>query len=156
MAIRPELSAARDRMTMGLHAAPDFTAACTIVVTTLHRCLPDYDWVGVYVVEGEALVLGAWAGAHHTDHGRIPIAHGICGAAVRLDETVIVDDVQSDPRYLACFTSTRAEIVVPIHDATGTIVGEIDVDGPRQSAFDADDREFLEELAARLGAKWSA
>jgi GAF domain-containing protein len=77
---------------------------------------------------------------------RIPVGQGVCGAAAASGETEIVDDVNADPRYLACFPSTRSEIVVPIaHE--GRIVGEIDIDSDRPAAFGQDDRVFLERVA---------
>ena len=116
----------------------------------LRQSFSQYPWVGVYRLEGEALVLDAWDGAQPTEHTRIPISRGICGQAAREDRTVIVDDVRADPNYLACFLETRAEIVVPIRHE-GRVVGEIDIDGNAVRAFDASDRRFLEAVAARLG-----
>jgi L-methionine (R)-S-oxide reductase len=108
-----------------------------------------YAWVGVYRLEGRELVLDGWDGPAATEHVRIPIDRGLCGRAVRDDATVVVDDVRASPEYLACFLSTRSEIVVPIR-AAGAVVGEIDIDSDRPAAFDASDRRFLEEVAARL------
>ncbi len=124
-------------------------AAAQRVVDLLHDRFPPYDWVGVYWVEGSDLVLGPWTGPQATDHTRIPIGTGICGAAAASGRTEIVADVESDPRYLACFASTRSEIVVPIF-ADGHVVGEIDIDGSDRDAFDETDGRFLEEVAALL------
>jgi L-methionine (R)-S-oxide reductase len=119
-------------------------------VDLLHDCVDHYSWVGVYLVEGDDLVLGPWKGPEATEHLRIPIGEGICGAAAAGGETEIVDDVNADPRYLACFVSTRSEIVVPIkHD--GRVVAEIDIDSDAPAAFTEQDREFLERVAERLG-----
>jgi len=108
-----------------------------------------YSWVGIYLVEGEDLVLGPWHGPQATEHVRIPVGQGVCGAAAASGETEIVDDVNADPRYLACFASTRSEIVVPIaHD--GRVVGEIDIDSDRPAAFGDEDRELLERVAVLL------
>ena len=116
----------------------------------LRHSFAHYPWVGIYRVEGSDLVLDAWDGAQATEHTRIPIPRGVCGQAVREHRSVVVDDVRTDPNYLACFLETRAEIVVPIvHDSE--IVGEIDIDGNTVKAFDASDRRFLEKLAAKLG-----
>jgi L-methionine (R)-S-oxide reductase len=118
-------------------------------VEELHDRNGHYDWIGIYWVEGSDLVLGPWIGPEATEHTRIPIGVGICGAAAASGQTEIVDDVSADPRYLACFTTTRSEIVVPIlHD--GAVVGEIDIDGSDASAFDQTDQRFLEEVAALL------
>ena len=129
--------------------APGPQSAAQRGVELLHERFPHYDWVGVYWVEGEDLVLGPWTGPEATEHTRIPIGTGVCGAAAASGQTEIVPDVNADPRYLACFASTRSEIVVPIFDG-GTVVGEIDIDASDADAFDETDARFLEEVAALL------
>ena len=124
-------------------------AAAQRVVDLLHDRFPPYDWVGIYWVEGSDLVLGPWTGPEPTEHTRIPIGTGVCGAAAESGRTEIVGDVSADPRYLACFASTKSEIVVPIFDG-GEVIGEIDIDGSDLDAFDTTDARFLEEIAAFL------
>jgi L-methionine (R)-S-oxide reductase len=85
---------------------------------------------------------------------RIPIGQGICGLAAREGRTVIVGDVNADPRYLACFPSTRSEIVVPIFKDS-RVIGEIDIDSDMLYAFTEKDREFLEQVAALLGERYA-
>jgi GAF domain-containing protein len=121
-------------------------------VELLDRCFEHYGWVGVYLVEGDDLVLAAWSGPQATEHVRIPVGQGICGAAAASGETEVVDDVAADARYLTCFASTRSEIVVPIH-AGGRVVGEIDVDSDAPAAFGDDDRAFLERVARMLATR---
>ena len=116
-------------------------------VEVLHDRFPHYSWVGIYLIERDELVLGPWKGPQATEHTRIPVGQGICGAAAQTGRTEVVDDVAADPRYLACFPSTRSEIVVPIA-YQGTIVGEIDIDSDVPAAFGNADREFLERVAA--------
>jgi L-methionine (R)-S-oxide reductase len=115
-------------------------------VEVLHDRVESYSWVGIYLVEGDDLVLGPWKGPQATEHVRIPIGQGICGAAAASGVTEIVDDVDADERYLACFLSTRSEIVVPIA-YEGRVVGEIDIDSDVPAAFGPEDREFLERVA---------
>ena len=115
-------------------------------VEVLHDRVESYSWVGIYLVEGDDLVLGPWKGPQATEHVRIPIGQGICGAAAASGETEIVDDVNADERYLACFVSTRSEIVVPIA-YEGRVVGEIDIDSDVPGAFGEADRVFLERVA---------
>ena len=118
-------------------------------VAILHDRFEHYSWVGIYLVEGGDLLLGPWKGPQATEHVRIPVGQGICGAAAESGQTEIVDDVNADERYLACFASTRSEIVVPIaYD--GRVVGEIDIDSDVPSAFDGRDREFLERVATLI------
>jgi L-methionine (R)-S-oxide reductase len=116
------------------------------VVDVLHDRFEDYSWVGIYLVEGDELVLGPWKGPEATEHVRIPVGQGICGAAAATGQTEVVDHVNADERYLACFPSTRSEIVVPIA-YEGRVVGEIDIDSDRPAAFGVDDRAFLERVA---------
>lgn len=126
--------------------------ALQAVVEVLHDRVENYSWVGVYLVEGDELVLGPWKGPEATEHVRIPVGQGICGAAAASGETEVVDDVNADPRYLACFPSTRSEIVVPIaHE--GEVVGEIDIDSDEPAAFGEDDRVFLERVAALIAPR---
>jgi len=131
--------------------APDIAALQEFVVTRIAE-LPMYNWVGFYMLDKtdpEILLLGPFRGAP-TEHTRIPVTRGICGAAVSQGRTVIVDDVASDPRYLACSLETQSEIVVPIR-ADGRIVGELDIDSHSPGAFGSEDRAFLEECAEVIG-----
>jgi L-methionine (R)-S-oxide reductase len=129
-----------------LEGGGDADEVLRAVVETLHDRFEHYSWVGIYLVEGDELVLGPWQGPQATEHVRIPVGQGVCGAAAASGQTEIVDDVNADPRYLACFPSTRSEIVVPIaHE--GTVVGQIDIDSDRPAAFDDGDRAFLERVA---------
>ncbi len=131
--------------------APGPEAAAQRVVEELHHRFSHYDWVGVYWLDEPAgeLVLGPWIGPEATEHTRIGLGDGICGAAASSGRTEIVGDVDADPRYVACFATTRSEIVVPIL-AEGRVVGEIDIDGSDPSAYDETDARFLEEVAAYL------
>jgi len=118
-------------------------------VDVLYERLPGYSWVGIYFVEGAELQLGPWRGPAATEHVRIPIGEGICGAAAASGRTEIVDDVASDARYLACFTSTRSEIVTPVV-YRDLVVAEIDVDSDLPTAFAEPDRVFLERVATLI------
>lgn len=110
-----------------------------------------FSWVGFYLLEGEELVLGPYEGKP-TPHTRIPLDQGICGAAAFSGKTIIVDDVKSDPRFIACSLDTRSEIVVPI-SYQGRILGEIDIDSDAMAAFGRADQKLLESLAEILAPK---
>jgi len=129
-----------------LEAIPKAENPLGAAVEVLQEGFEHYSWVGIYLVEGDELVLGPWRGPEATEHVRIPVGQGVCGAAAANGRTEIVDDVNADPRYLACFPSTRSEIVVPIA-RDGSVVGEIDIDSDRPAAFDEEDRAFLEQVA---------
>jgi L-methionine (R)-S-oxide reductase len=134
----------RDR----LHGERDKTRAMQTVVRALKQRMPDYTWVGIYVLDGNELVLGPFEG-RPSPHTHIPVGRGICGAAVAEKATIIVDDVSADPRYLACSIDTKSEIVVPIMRGDD-VLGEVDIDSDKPAAFGRSDQELLEEIAALL------
>ena len=113
------------------------------------RKIPHYTWVGIYEVQGDELVLTSWSGPSATQHVRIPVGQGICGAAASAKETIVVPDVNRDPRYLQCFLNTSSEVVVPVLKE-GAAVAEIDIDSDQLNAFKPGDREFLGWVAEEL------
>ncbi|MCU0849751.1 MAG: GAF domain-containing protein [Candidatus Thermoplasmatota archaeon] len=119
------------------------------IVDVLYEGFEKYSWVGIYLVRGNELILGPWKGAQATEHTRIPLGRGVCGAAATSGKTEVVDDVSQDTRYLSCFVTTRSEIVVPIKRGQ-RILGEIDIDSEEPAAFNADDVVFLEKVADML------
>ena len=128
-------------------------AAREAIVKFLIASVPTYSWTGIYAVDGNDLVLEAWAGPSPTEHTRIPLGKGVCGFAAKAGKTEIVSDVGKDPRYLQCFLSTKAEIVVPVL-SQGKVVGEIDIDSDQLDAFSSVDKEFLEAVAKRASTLW--
>jgi GAF domain-containing protein len=136
-------------------AADSVDYLMSMIAGRLQEHLGHFNWVGFYMIEkgqvGEEpmLVLGPYVGAE-TPHKRIPLNQGICGAAVTQGRTVVVDDVHSDPRYLACSIETKSEIVVPIF-VNGSVVGELDIDSHTSAAFGTDDRRLVEHCAALVG-----
>jgi GAF domain-containing protein len=124
----------------------------------LNNRMLKYNWVGFYMLEPGAqppmLALGAFEGAM-TPHTRIPLNQGICGAAASSGETVVVDDVNNDPRYLACSLETKSEIVVPVF-VHGKVVGELDIDSHFPAAFTPEHQEFVQHCANLVGKKLEA
>jgi L-methionine (R)-S-oxide reductase len=131
--------------------APDGGQAMTRAVEILKARLHHYTWVGIYQLFGNELVLGPFVGKP-SPHTHIPLGRGICGAAAAEKQTIIVDDVNADPRYLACSLETKSEIVVPIMRGND-VLGEIDVDSDRPAAFGPEDQRTLEAIAAMLAEK---
>jgi GAF domain-containing protein len=121
------------------------------VVEFLYQNFKNYSWIGIYIVEGNDLILGPWKGKQATEHTKIPIGKGICGSAAASGKTEIISDVHSDKRYLACFVSTKSEIVVPIKKDR-KILGEIDIDSDLKNAFTKEDKVFLEKIADMLSS----
>lgn len=130
-------------------AAADLESALQAAVAALADSSPRYHWVGIYLLEGDTLVLHNQIGKP-TPHTRIPITQGLCGAAARERRTIVVDDVRDDPRYLACSLETRSEIVVPIMGPGGRIAGEIDIDSDEPAAFGPEDLRLVEAAAEAL------
>jgi L-methionine (R)-S-oxide reductase len=133
-------------------SATNADALMNSIVNLLHEKLTRYNWVGFYMIDpkdSNMLVLGPFRGSM-TSHTRIPLNQGICGAAASSGKTVIVDDVNKDPRYLACSLETKSEIVVPVF-AKGKVVGELDIDSHFIAAFGPDDRKLCEHAAQLLG-----
>ena len=119
------------------------------IVIFLYENFDHYHWIGIYIVKDKMLHLGPWKGEHSTEHIKIPIGKGICGAAAKTGKTEIIGDVHRDNRYLACFRSTRSEIVVPIiHN--NVIIAEIDIDSDTPDVFTIEDKQFLEKIADML------
>ena len=115
------------------------------------RAARGYRWVGVYKVLRGELVIVTGTGEDPPCYQRFPATHGLCGAAVESRETVLVDDVRKDVRYLPTFGTTLSEIVVPIISQTERVVGVIAVESKKLKAFSKDDREVLERVAMLMG-----
>lgn len=132
----------------------DLDQAIKVAIKEVQALDGKYNWVGVYLLEGAVLTL---AEDHYLDaatvHTRIPLSDGVCGVAARAGETLIIDDVRTDPRYIACSLAVRSEIVVPILWKR-TVVGVLDLDSDLVAAFGAEDRRVLEDLAEALARVW--
>jgi len=151
--VQTDFEAIRARVEDLVRRAPDTTAALERAVVELKNSIPDYTWVGIYVLQGSELVLGPFRGKP-SPHTRIPVGRGICGAAAAAKQTIVVDEVNGDERYLACSLETRSEIVVPIMHGE-SVVGEIDVDSDRPAAFGGEDRSLLEAIGRMLADRMS-
>ena len=111
-----------------------------------------YDWVGIYLLEGETLVLHNYIGKP-TEHTHIQVGQGVCGVAVAEGANQIVGDVTKLDNYLACSVESRAEIVVIIRRGTD-IVGQIDIDSDLADAFTSEDESLLSRVADLLARKF--
>lgn len=145
----------RDEVTELARAVPTAQELMQAMVKLLHERMLKYNWVGFYMLEPGAkppmLVLGAFEGAM-TPHTRIPLNQGICGAAASSGQTVVVDDVSKDPRYLACSLETKSEIVVPVF-VHAKVVGELDIDSHFAAAFTSEHQELVQHCAVLVGKK---
>lgn len=126
--------------------ATDQEGALRLVCQLIMETIPNCDWVGFYFLDPdneEELVLGPYVG-EPTEHERIPLGSGICGMAAESGETLMVDDVQAEPGYIACSPDVKSEIVIPI-SKDGQVLGELDIDSHTLAAFGDEERELLEE-----------
>jgi L-methionine (R)-S-oxide reductase len=120
----------------------------TLACELLHAD-PRHDWVGFYrVVAPELLKIGPYQGGHGCL--TIPFDRGVCGAAARQRRTQVVPDVDAFSGHIACSTSTRSEIVVPVFDRSGTLIAVLDIDSDRPAAFDDADAAALEAMMAAV------
>lgn len=111
-----------------------------------------YNWVGIYLLEGETLVLHNYLGKP-TEHTRIPVGVGVCGVAVAEGVNQIVGDVTKLDNYLACSVGTRSEIVVLIRRGA-EIFGQIDIDSDLENAFNGEDETLLGRIAELLSRRF--
>lgn len=114
----------------------------------LHEKMTRYNWVGFYLVDPsdpDMLVVGPFVGSF-TPNARIPLDTGLCGAAATTGQTVVVQDVTKDPRYLAGSSMVNSEIVVPI-SVKGKLAAELDIESYFANTFDRPEQEFVEACA---------
>lgn len=125
---------------------PDRIANAANLSALVYSALPDLNWVGFYFFDGTELVVGPFQGLPACV--RIPLDRGVCGAAASSRQTQRIDDVHAFPGHIACDSASNSELVVPLVDAQGQLVGVFDLDSPRAARFDPDDQAGLEALAA--------
>lgn len=113
----------------------------------LNLALRDINWVGFYLIDGDALHLGPFQGMPACMH--ITIGKGVCGTAVSVGKTQLVKDVHAFPGHIACDSASNSEIVIPIRK-DGHIIGVLDVDSPSFGRFDTTDQDGLEEIVRIL------
>ena len=120
-------------------------------IAALLHCTFGFWWTGFYIVKGDELVLGPFQGPIACS--RIPFGRGVCGAAWKRKESIIVPDVEQFPGHIACSSLSRSEIVVPVLSG-GNVIALIDIDSKELNTFDGIDREHLERIADLIGKKW--
>ena len=123
----------------------DVVSLMATVACELHHADDRFDWTGFYrVVAPELLKIGPYQGGHGCLV--IPFARGVCGAAARTGLTQLVDDVDAFPGHIACATSTRSEIVLPVWNGSGELLGVLDIDSNQPAAFVQADVDALEGI----------
>lgn len=143
-------AAALGRIRSLIEGETDEIAVMATVVAELHHGLDHFDWTGFYrVVAPGLLKIGPYQGGHGCL--TIPFERGVCGKCAREAATQVVPDVTQVPYHLACASSTRSEIVVPVLDPAGSVRAVLDVDSDTLAAFDAVDARHLEEVCRWVG-----
>lgn len=120
-------------------------------VARLHRVEDVFDWVGVYLLEDDTLVLGPYRGTP-TEHERIPLGQGVCGTVAETGRTEVVPDVRRRPGHIACDIATRSEVVVPIV-RNDRVLGVLDVDSITLDAFGEREVEVIEQAAEHIASR---
>lgn len=128
-----------------LHGERDRIANAANLSALVYQALPDLNWVGFYFYDGTELVVGPFQGLPACV--RIPLDKGVCGAAARTRQTQRIEDVHAFPGHIACDSASNAELVVPLVDANGQLVGVFDLDSPLPARFDVEDQQGLEAIA---------
>jgi L-methionine (R)-S-oxide reductase len=140
---------ALDHLHSLLETETDEVAVMATIVGELHHGLDHFDWTGFYrVVAPGLLKIGPYQGGHGCL--TIPFERGVCGRCAREAKTQIVPDVTQAPDHIACSSSTRSEIVVPVLDGAGRLRAVLDADSDTPAAFDAIDAQHLEEVCRWL------
>ena len=129
----------------------DPVALMATVVCEVHHSDERFDWTGFYrVMAPEILKIGPYQGGHGCLV--IPYSRGVCGAAARTGEVQIVDDVDAFAGHIACSSSTRSELVLPVRNGKGALLGVFDIDSDQPAAFDAQDAEALAGILEKVFA----
>jgi GAF domain-containing protein len=133
----------------------DWVAAMATVCCELHHAFEYMHWTGFYRhVRRGHLIVGPYQGKHGCLH--IPFSRGVCGAAARTRATQLVPDVEAFPDHIACSSTTRSELVVPVLTPAGEVIAVLDLDSDLPAAFREVDQRAVEAICALLGARFAA
>ncbi|WIY27005.1 GAF domain-containing protein [Parasedimentitalea psychrophila] len=127
----------------------DQVALMATVACEVHYSDDRFDWTGFYrVTEPEVLKIGPYQGGHGCL--KIPFSRGVCGAAARSGKAQLVADVEAFAGHIACASSTRSELVLPVHDSAGGLIGVFDIDSNLPDAFSQQDADALTAILSEV------
>jgi len=130
----------------------DVVALMATIVCEVHHADDRFDWTGFYrVVEPGLLKIGPYQGGHGCL--TIPFDRGVCGAAARTGQAQLVADVESFSGHIACASSTRAELVLPVWNGAGDLIAVFDIDSNQPDAFSQNDADALTEILSAVFAR---
>jgi GAF domain-containing protein len=125
----------------------DTVALMATLACEIHHSDDRFDWTGFYrVTEPEVLKIGPYQGGHGCLV--IPFSRGVCGAAARTRQTQLVPDVDAFPGHIACASSTRSEIVLPVFNKDDQVIAVLDIDSNKPDAFTEEDGDALAAILA--------
>ena len=131
----------------------DEIAVMATIVCEVHQSDDRFDWTGFYrVTEPQMLKIGPYQGGHGCLV--IPFSRGVCGAAARSIEIQIIADVEAFEDHIACSSSTRSELVIPVWNAKGELMAVFDIDSDQPNAFAAEDAAALNDILARIFSRF--
>jgi L-methionine (R)-S-oxide reductase len=135
---------------LGLLAKPgNRLSRMATVAAVLHHKMDHFFWTGFYLLDQGELIVGPYQGPAACQ--LLEKDKGVCWAGINRKEAIIVPDVHQFPGHIACDSRSQSEIVVPLKDSSGNIIGVLDVDSKDLNAFDDIDREGLERIVALIG-----
>lgn len=145
--IRADYPSLADRIAALTRGEDDVISLMATVACEVHHADDRFDWTGFYRVVGPGLLkIGPYQGGHGCL--AIPFERGVCGAAARSGQTQLVADVNAFPGHIACSSTTQSEIVLPVRDRSGALIGVFDIDSDRPAAFDETDARELGAILA--------
>ncbi|WP_428265172.1 GAF domain-containing protein [Haliangium sp.] len=137
-----------------LDGEDDWISAMATIACELHRGFDYFHWTGFYRnLDDRELRIGPYQGGHGCL--RIDFSRGVCGAAARTHTTQLIPDVDAFPGHIACSSTTRSELVVPVTTPAGRLLAVLDIDSDHPAAFGPEDQRALEDLCAALGARFA-
>lgn len=146
---RMDYNAATESIRALCHGETDTVALMATLACEIHHAHPYADWTGFYrVVAPDLLKIGPYQGGHGCLV--IPFARGVCGAAARSGQVLNVPDVDAFPDHIACASSTRSELVLPVWNGAGRLLGVLDIDSDTPAAFTKADEDWLVPLLAEV------
>ena len=143
--MRVDYAALRQTIASLTEGETDPVSLMATIACEVHHSDTRFDWTGFYrVTEPDLLKIGPYQGGHGCLV--IPFSRGVCGAAARTGQVQLVPDVEAFEGHIACASSTRSELVIPVHNSAGEVIAVFDIDSDQSDAFTNEDAEQLHDM----------